>query len=177
VDNGYSAELMIRLDSLGYATSAKNVQLSLAVFDPDGYQHPMNSYDTLAGSFYKSWWGSEWGGVYRVVAFDNLVGVPSAEGNVIPTVYALYQNFPNPFNPSTRIRFDLPSAGNVRITVFDLTGREVATVVQGDYAAGRYTTTFDASRLASGVYFYRIVAVGTGGSAPFISTNKLVLIK
>ena len=45
------------------------VKLSLVVFDPDGYQHPMNSYDTTAGSFYKSWWGSEWGGVYRSLLF------------------------------------------------------------------------------------------------------------
>jgi hypothetical protein len=153
------------------------VQLALSVFDPDGYQHPMNAYDTLAGSYYKSWWGSEWGGVYRVVSFDNLVVVPSEQKDLIPTVYALYQNFPNPFNPTTQIRFDLPSASNVRITVYDVTGREVGVVAQGDFAAGRYTRTFDATRLASGVYFYRIVAAANGGGAPFISTNKLLLVK
>jgi hypothetical protein len=177
VDNGYSAELMIRLDSLGYTRTSTAVQLALAVFDPDGYQHPMNSWDTLAGSFYKSWWGSEWGGVWRVVSFDNLVGVPSEETGVIPVQYALYQNFPNPFNPATQIRFDLPSASNVRIAVYDVTGREVGVVVQGDFAAGRYTRTFDATRLASGVYFYRILATGADGGAPFIATNKLVLVK
>jgi len=67
VDNGYTAELMIDLAALGYAPDVSEVQLTLAVFDPDGYQHPMNSYDTTAGSYYKSWWGSEWGGAYRTL--------------------------------------------------------------------------------------------------------------
>jgi hypothetical protein len=177
VDNGYTAELMIKLDSLGYLPTAKGVQLSMAVFDPDGYQHPMNSYDTTAGSYYKSWWGSEWGGVWRVVTFDDLVGVDDETG-LIPQVYALHQNFPNPFNPSTRIRFDVPAASTVRIAVFDVTGREVASLVQGDYAPGTYTTTFDAGRLASGVYFYRMMAFGVeGGGAAFVTTNKLLLLK
>jgi len=177
VDAGYTAELMIRLDSLGYLPTAKGVQLSMAVFDPDGYQHPMNSYDTTAGSYYKSWWGSEWGGVWRVVTFDDLVGVDDETG-LIPQVYALHQNFPNPFNPSTRIRFDVPAASTVRIAVFDVTGREVASLVQGDYAPGTYTTTFDATRLASGVYFYRMMAFGVeGGGAAFVTTNKLLLLK
>ena len=69
VDNGYSAEMVLHLDSLGYAPDVDAVLITLAVFDPDGYQHPMNSYDTTAGTYYKSWWGSEWGGVYRELAF------------------------------------------------------------------------------------------------------------
>ena len=177
-DNGYSAELMVRLDSLGYAPSAQGVQLSMAIFDPDGYQHPMNSYDTLAGSYYKSWWGSEWGGVWRVIAFDNLVSVAGEGENGIPDAYALHQNFPNPFNPSTQIRFALPTASTVRIAVYDVTGREVGVPALGDFVAGVHTVTFDARRLASGVYFYRMTAVGKdGASAPFIATNKLVLVK
>ena len=177
VDNGYTAELMVRLDSLGYGPTAKGVQLAMVVFDPDGYKHPMNSYDTTAGSYYKSWWGSEWGGVYHVVAFDNLLGVTPDEGNGIPVQYALHQNFPNPFNPSTTIRFDLPAASRVSIVVYDVTGREVTSLVQGEYAAGSYSTTLDASQLASGVYFYRMMAFGGNGAAPFVSTNKLLLLK
>jgi hypothetical protein len=149
----------------------------MAVFDPDGYKHPMNLYDTTAGSYYKSWWGSEWGGVYHVVAFDNLLGVTPDEGNGIPVQYALHQNFPNPFNPSTTIRFDLPAASRVSIVVYDVTGREVTSLVQGEYAAGSYSTTLDASQLASGVYFYRMMAFGGNGAAPFVSTNKLLLLK
>jgi hypothetical protein len=177
VDNGYTAELMIKLDSLGYGPTARGVQMALVVFDPDGYKHPMNTFDTTAGTYYKSWWGSEWGGVYRVVAFDNLLGVTPDGANGIPVVYALHQNFPNPFNPTTNIRFDLPASSTVSIQVYDVTGRLVATLVQGDYAAGSYSTTLDASRLASGVYFYRMMAFGADGKAPFVSTNKLLLLK
>ncbi|MCC6396254.1 MAG: T9SS type A sorting domain-containing protein, partial [Bacteroidetes bacterium] len=177
VDNGYSAELMVRLDSLGYAPSATSVQLSMAVFDPDGYQHPMNSYDSTAGSYYKSWWGSEWGGVWRVITFDNLLGVTPDGDGVIPAQYALRQNFPNPFNPATTIRFDLPEASAVSIVVYDVTGREVASLVRGEYAAGTFSTTFDASRLASGVYFCRMTASGESSGMHFVSTNKLLLLK
>ncbi|HSQ77010.1 MAG TPA: T9SS type A sorting domain-containing protein, partial [Bacteroidota bacterium] len=177
VDNGYTAELMIKLDSLGYGPTARGVQMALVVFDPDGYQHPMNSYDTTAGSYYKSWWGSEWGGVYGVVAFDNLLGVTPDENGGVPVQFALHQNFPNPFNPSTTIRFDLPAASRVSIVVYDVTGREVASLVQGEYGAGSYSTTLDASQMASGVYFYRMMAFGGNGGAPFVSTNKLLLLK
>ena len=177
VDNGYSAELMVRLDSLGYAPSATSVQLSMAVFDPDGYQHPMNSYDSTAGSYYKSWWGSEWGGVWRVITFDNLLGVTPDGTGVIPAQYALHQNYPNPFNPTTTIRFDLPEASAVRIVVYDVTGREVASLAHGGYAAGTFSTTLDASRLASGVYFCRMTASSVSSGMHFVSTNKLLLLK
>jgi len=70
VDNGYQEELMVRLDSLGYTPGTlSSVQLALVRFDPNHYQHPMNSYDTLHGTYYKSWWGSEWGGTYRTLNF------------------------------------------------------------------------------------------------------------
>jgi hypothetical protein len=111
-----------------------------------------------------------------VVAFDNLVNVGPGGSPGIPETYALHQNFPNPFNPSTRFQFDIPVASQVRIVVFDVTGREVAVPVQGEFAPGVHTATFDASRLASGVYFYRMTAVGNTG-ASFIASNKLVLVK
>ncbi|MCU0411649.1 MAG: G8 domain-containing protein, partial [Bacteroidetes bacterium] len=69
VDQGYSAELMIDLEALGYTAPLSTVEMMLAVFDPNGFQHPMNSWDHTIGSFYKSWWGSEWGGVYRTLEF------------------------------------------------------------------------------------------------------------
>ena len=137
VDNGYTAELMIKLDSLGYGPTARGVQLSLVVFDPDGYQHPMNSYDTTAGSFYKSWWGSEWGGVYRVVAFDNLTGTSLRDDRTGSRPQSLcVRIIPNPFNPSTIIRLTFRRQARSGLSVYDVTGREVTTLVQGEYAAG-----------------------------------------
>lgn len=76
----------------------------------------------------------------------------------LPTVYALHGNYPNPFNRNTIVPFDLPEPAHVRLQVFDMLGREVARVVDGDMTAGRHAITFDASRLASGTYFIRIDA-------------------
>jgi hypothetical protein len=104
----------------------------------------------------------------------------------IPKTYALYQNYPNPFNPTTMISYQLPVVSHVTLKVYDILGREVATLVDGQQNAGVYKAGFDGSWLASGVYFYRIVAVGNstkGGSASggdgqkFVSVKKLMLMK
>jgi hypothetical protein len=77
-----------------------------------------------------------------------------------PKEFTLYQNFPNPFNPSTRITYDLPVSSYVELTVWDLLGRAVATVFRGYRAAGRHQELFAASNLASGVYLYELRAGG-----------------
>jgi hypothetical protein len=89
----------------------------------------------------------------------------------IPDSYRLYENYPNPFNPVTRIRFSLPESGFVTLTVFDAAGKEVRTLVNNQYNAGTYDVDFDAQGLASGLYFYMIAVNG------FTEVNKMVLIK
>ena len=89
----------------------------------------------------------------------------------IPAKFNLSQNYPNPFNPVTKINFDLPKDANVKITVFDITGREIKTLVNEVRTAGYYTVLFDASEISSGVYFYRII------TGEFNKTNRMVLIK
>jgi hypothetical protein len=76
----------------------------------------------------------------------------------VPTEFALRQNYPNPFNPSTVIAFDLPTAADVSLTIYDILGREVARLASGQRHAGRYQETWDAGDFASGVYFYRLEA-------------------
>ncbi len=85
--------------------------------------------------------------------------------------FALSQNYPNPFNPTTVINYQLSSVGNVTLKVYDILGREVATLVNERQIAGNHTVSFDGSRFASGVYFYRLV---TGNK---IQTMKMVLVK
>jgi hypothetical protein len=104
------------------------------------------------------------------LTFSGTTSVESSIGQT-PQSYALHQNYPNPFNPTTVINFDLPVSGTISLKVFDLLGREVATLVDGRMEAGFHQVTFDASRLTSGVYFYRIQA----GS--FSETKRLVLLK
>jgi hypothetical protein len=91
----------------------------------------------------------------------------------LPTSYALNQNYPNPFNPTTTIQYDLPvgTYGNTSIKVYDIIGREVATLVNETKEAGSYEVTFNASKLASGVYFYKLQ------SGTYTLVKKLVLMK
>ncbi len=102
-------------------------------------------------------------------AGDGLMVVHEAEE--VPETYALERNYPNPFNPQTVIRYALPEAGAVRLVVYDVLGRTVATLVATHQAAGRYRVTFDASRLPSGVYFYSLK------TDAFAETRPMVLAK
>ena len=88
-----------------------------------------------------------------------------------PTKLALHGNFPNPFRARTTIRYELPTAGPVRITVYDVMGRRVATLVDREQAAGREEITFDAGRLASGLYFTRLAAGGE------VRTQRLTVVR
>ena len=94
----------------------------------------------------------------------------------LPEKVALGQNYPNPFNPSTVISYQLPATSRVRLEVFDLIGRQVATLVDGTVEAGEYQVSFNAGHLTSGVYLYRLTAHGANGSNK-IFTKKLTLIK
>lgn len=89
----------------------------------------------------------------------------------IPSALELLQNYPNPFNLSTRLAFRIPKSAFVTLKVFDVLGREVATVVHEEMQPGTYEVTWDASDVPSGVYFYRLI------SGPFVETKKLIVLK
>ena len=88
-----------------------------------------------------------------------------------PKKFELSQNYPNPFNPITTIRFSLPEAGNVKLTLFNILGQEIKTIVNEYKESGVHTINFDASELNSGMYIYKIEA-GT-----FVQTRKMTLVK
>ncbi len=113
-------------------------------------------------------------GVDKMVITYNVTPVT---GNIqvsteIPRNFSLSQNYPNPFNPVTQIKYDIAKASNVSIKIFDVLGNEVALVVSGNLAAGKYVADFDASRLATGVYFYSLVVDGQK-----LDTKKMMLVK
>jgi len=96
----------------------------------------------------------------------------------IPKSFELKQNFPNPFNPTTTIQFSLPTQSIVELTVYDIQGREVMTLIDNQArASGSHSLNFDASGLASGVYLYRITANPVNGASKFTQSKKLTLIK
>ncbi len=105
-------------------------------------------------------------------AYSNVVEVSV----VTPRVYSLAQNYPNPFNPTTQINFSLASDSKVSLKIFDVLGQEVATLLNGNLLAGPHSVNFDASRLTSGVYLYRIDATGVDGTN-FTSVKKMILTK
>ncbi len=89
----------------------------------------------------------------------------------VPSSYGLSQNYPNPFNPSTKIEFQIPSDGNVSVKIFDMSGKEVSSLLNEFKSAGYYSIDFNASALSSGTYFYAIT------SNSFTATKKMVLMK
>lgn len=95
----------------------------------------------------------------------------------LPTEFALSQNYPNPFNPTTQLSFQLPEAGNVSLIVYDVLGRQVATLASGYREAGHHSVTWNASSEASGVYFARFNVMSANGKAMYSKINKLMLIR
>lgn len=106
-----------------------------------------------------------------VLIVNSVTDVKDENGNLIPKAFALYQNYPNPFNPTTTISFALASRSDVSIQIFDVLGRTVESIDLGPRSAGTHEIEYDASRLSSGVYYYR-VATSFG-----YETRKMVLLK
>jgi hypothetical protein len=102
---------------------------------------------------------------------ETIVDATPFDGAENPTEYSLHQNYPNPFNATTMFRFDIKEAGKVSLKIFDLMGREVATLVNEERAAGFHTISWDASNLATGIYFYRLEVNG------FTDVKKTLYLK
>ena len=123
------------------------------------------------------WWRATKDFMKSLPASGNLVQLDGDNSDLVqeqpdlPTAFGLDQNFPNPFNPTTTIRFSLPEVSHVKLIVYNSLGQQVRTLVDDMREAGYHQARFDASGLASGVYYYRIVA------SSYIYTRKLLLLK
>jgi len=104
--------------------------------------------------------------------YSNVVNV----GSTIPTEFALKQNYPNPFNPTTNIIYAVPVKSNVTLDVYNLIGQKVVTLFEGEVEAGKHAAQFNASSMSSGMYFFKLTAVGENG-AQFSSSKKMTLLK
>ena len=111
--------------------------------------------------------------IYSGSLFRNVVIITGLKEskNQLPLKYALYQNYPNPFNPSTTVKYDLPKATHVTLTIFDVLGRQISTIVEEEKPAGVYQVNIFVPNLPSGVYFYRFQA------RDYVNTKKFVLLK
>jgi hypothetical protein len=102
------------------------------------------------------------------ILVTNVLGIVN---NYIPAEFSLAQNYPNPFNPSTTIQYGVAKAGDVKIIIYDISGREIETIVNGYQSAGTYEVKWNGSNVSSGVYFYKLI------SAEYSGIKKMILLK
>ena len=146
-----------RLDSL---LQARGVQQQIYIYP--GFSHTDLPFDTTMLNRVRTWY----------IAHGLIPAAGVIEGDpVLPRAFSLAQNYPNPFNPATTIDFSLPASAHVTLKVFDILGREVATLVDKLEPPGVNSVRFDASSLASGVYYYRVMA----GS--FVAVKQMSLLR
>ncbi|MBX2990996.1 MAG: T9SS type A sorting domain-containing protein [Bacteroidetes bacterium] len=119
---------------------------------------------------------SAWSPTWR---FRPIITVIEQPDEQYPNTFTLSQNYPNPFNPESKISFQIPIASDVTLKVYDLLGREVATLVNERMNPGTYSATWNAAGFASGVYFYRLQAgsASAGSAQGFVETRKLLLLR
>ncbi len=176
----YVVEVKIPLDSFGvgnalgdarfHPVNGMRIPLDLVIHDSDqpNVRDGILSYSEKNND--SSWKGAQYWS-YTWIGDTNHVATAIDESRTVPFAFSLKQNYPNPFNPVTTIAYSLAKSSHVELTVFNLLGQKVATLVNAKQAAGQYQVTFDAAHLASGIYVYQIKA----GS--FVQTRKMLLLK
>ncbi|KXK52409.1 MAG: Two component regulator propeller domain-containing protein [Chlorobi bacterium OLB5] len=174
--NGVSGGMILNLEfignEIGFATGYPTI-----IKTDNGGVNWVTSYNsgnkTINSSCFvntQTGWAVGSQGLILKTTNGGLTFINSTGGN-IPDNYSLSQNYPNPFNPVTNIKFDIPKSGLVKITVYDLLGREVTSLVNQQMQPGSYSVDWDASNYPSGVYFYRIE------TETFTDSKKMILLK
>lgn len=165
-DSRYNSNWLNTFNNVGNGTSEMYVQHSIDL------QDFFNPGDTILIRFrmFADQSVTGWGWAIDNIAIQQAIS--DVEGNDnLPIVYSLEQNFPNPFNPSTIITYSVPKLSDVELKIYSITGELVKVLVDGNFKPGNYEVKFNASQLASGVYFYRLTA------GDFVQTKKMMLIK
>lgn len=167
---GYT--LLVSVDSLFNTTLLDTTIIPSTFTIPSGVLAGGSPYYWKVRAFNSGGFGP-WSVTWRFTTQVIGISIISTE---IPKEFRLYNNYPNPFNPVTRIKFDIPAkeggfSGNTRLSVYDVTGRDIALLLNGDLQPGTYEIDWNASSFASGVYFYRLVY------GKFSDIKKMIMIK
>ncbi|MCB0724772.1 MAG: T9SS type A sorting domain-containing protein [Ignavibacteriae bacterium] len=183
VRNGDAHYFCLRVDSSPDSLAYTRLNGLTGAWDPDNINMNQGGLTTLSGTVFPQP-GFRYAsgdscfaiypdtGPYDMYAGTGCSGsVTSVHNNQIPVKYSLSQNYPNPFNPSTSIRFEIPKDGLVKLVVYDVLGKEVATLINDKRTAGTYLVDFNATGLSSGVYFYKLI------TSDFTDVKKMTLIK
>ena len=178
IDSGYTVEMKIDLNKLGYPAGLGDHLLFMGVdlFDGDSFDDSLNNYGT------RTWWFREHEGgpacAWMVMDPNLLVNVDDVQKTVIPNSLILYGNYPNPFNPSTKIKYSIPFSGNVIIYFYNSLGQLMSSIKTGSQAPGLHEYNFNAGKLASGVYFYKISLNSDNANRSYESRfGKMLLVK
>jgi len=164
-------------DSLYYAICISGANLDTTISNISDTTIHFAGHGLLVNNTTYSWFVNVTDGTFWTACIDTFIFITPGLGdveknrNALPSKFALHQNYPNPFNPFTVISYDIPTVSNVMLKVYDMLGREVATLVNEVKSPGTYEVQFDASHLASGIYFYKLTA------GNFTSVKKLILMK
>ncbi len=126
----------------------------------------INNQYVFVGTYDKGLWRRLISDVLKLVTSIDTKGMSK-----IPINYHLEQNYPNPFNPTTKIQFSLPKSVNVRLSIYNLLGQEISTLIDQELPAGTHLVDFNASKLSNGIYFYKISA------GDYSATKKMILVK
>jgi len=181
VEGGYTGDGNIDMDPLFRDTVNDDFHL-MSTDCSDNFNSPC--IDTGNPAYLDLLLSCEWGlgqarsdmGAFSITRL--VVGIED-DNLTIPTKYSLYQNFPNPFNPSTNIRYSIPNQSKVIIRVYDILGNEIETLINEEKPAGTYELKWNGANLPSGVYFYQLKAVDPSVSSRqnSIETKKMILLK
>ncbi len=179
-DHGYSGEVVVHTDLFGYS-EGDTVKLSVVMWDLDYSSADVFSQDL--SDYAPNWWGAQWVDptFEKYFMYRDVVLSPQASGiNDKPAAminsFSLEQNYPNPFNPATHIRYNLPVSTTLSVEIYNILGKKVATLFEGKQNAGAHTLIWNGtdnagSRVASGVYFYKM------SSPEFTRIKKMMLLK
>lgn len=176
LDNGADTPPDAILDPPG-ADDIRVIPMIIAMNDADGTTRESQVVSSLKNNVTNNWWNTpaQWQSIAMAGRNQAIFasGVSNEEDRTLPTEFALSQNYPNPFNPSTTIRFSLANSEAVSLRVYDVLGREVATLIDAEtMTSGAHSVQFDATDLASGMYLYRLEA-----GSNFVQTKQMMLLK
>jgi immune inhibitor A len=169
VDN-YGFEVQKSLDSTFNFVTIENSFVAGNGTTVDRHYYSFIDSSSTPSSYYRLMQLDRSGAVHYSEAIKPTAATGITE-QAVPAGYALSQNYPNPFNPTTGIRFQVPGVSNVKITVYDMLGKEVAVLVNEKKSAGTYEVRFDGAGLATGMYIYRLVA------GQYVETKRMLLVK
>ncbi|NUN10300.1 MAG: T9SS type A sorting domain-containing protein [Ignavibacteriaceae bacterium] len=177
IDSGYSIEMRLDLTKLGYPVNRGDgiLFMGVALYDGDSFDDTLNNYGT------RTWWFREHGGgpaaAWMYMDPNTPVGIDDNAAGFAPQSFQLYGNYPNPFNPITNIRYYVPSAGDVQISVYNTMGEEVKVIKQVVASSGTYDQMLKVDGLASGVYYYSIRFTDNVEQKATYLSGKMVYLK